>query len=42
MNILDYLLLKEGIYTTALENEVNPEEIYEGIMKKLFGDSNDQ
>lgn len=42
MDLLSLMLLQEGIYTTALENgDINPEEVYEGIMKKLRGESND-
>jgi len=41
MNLYEYLLLQEGIHTTALENELTEEEIkstYDSIMRKLRGE----
>ena len=41
MNIMDYILLKEAISTTALENELTEEEINslnDSIMRKLRGE----
>ena len=41
MNIMDYILLKEAISTTALENELAEEEInslHDSIMRKLRGE----
>ena len=41
MNLYEYLLLQEGVYTTALENELTEEEInsvHDSIMRKLRGE----
>jgi len=39
MNLNDYLLLQEAIYTTALErDDMDPQEVHDGIMKKLRGE----
>lgn len=39
MDIYQYLLLQEAISTTALErDDIDPQEVYNGIMKKLRGE----
>ena len=39
VNILDYLLLQEAISTTAIErDDVDPQEVYDSIMRKLRGE----